>query len=272
MGKVMCRDGGLLAFDEIGSGRPVILLHSLLADRASFRSLAEQLADRHHVIMPSLPGFGGSDSVEGGISSYADRIALLPEALGLSQTPALLGNGFGGFVALAAAARHSASFDRVILADTGMAFDAAGRQTFRVMADKVAAGGMETVLDAAILRLFPEDYIAASPEVVSRCREALMRIAPDSFIQACAALAELDLRDEAAWIKEPVQVVVGQLDAATPPAMARELAERIEGARFSQLEGVGHAPHIQATKELAEIVLAFLVAETEAAPQRADAI
>jgi len=44
----------------IGAGKPVWLLHSLLADAGSCVPLAELLAADHLVMVPDLPGFGGS--------------------------------------------------------------------------------------------------------------------------------------------------------------------------------------------------------------------
>ena len=40
-------------------------------------------------------------------------------------------------------------------------------------------------------------------------------------------------------------VMAGSEDATTPPALARELAARIPGAKFRQLDGCGHCPQIE---------------------------
>ena len=60
-----------------GEGPPLFLLHSLLSDRASFDAVAPQLSRFFRVIVPELPGFGGSQAVGGSLTEVADRMAIL---------------------------------------------------------------------------------------------------------------------------------------------------------------------------------------------------
>jgi 3-oxoadipate enol-lactonase len=113
---------GVLDIVETGAGKPIVLLHSLLADRAIFDKIVPALRRQRRVIVPDLPGFGASSSAGATIEGIADRIAGLFDALGLGTTADVLGNGFGGFVASTLAIRHGAQFDRLVLADTGLAF------------------------------------------------------------------------------------------------------------------------------------------------------
>jgi len=53
-------------------------------------------------------------------------------------------------------------------------------------------------------------------------------------------------------------VVVGALDAATPPALARELASGIPGAKLLELPGCGHCPPLQQPAELVAAIAPFL--------------
>ncbi len=55
------------------TGTPLILLHSLLSDRASFDAIAPELAKSFRVIVPELPGFGRSKALGGGLADVADR-------------------------------------------------------------------------------------------------------------------------------------------------------------------------------------------------------
>ena len=133
---------GVLDIAETGAGKPIILLHSLLADRTVFDRIVPLLAAERRVIVPDLPGFGGSSSAGATIEGIADRIAGLFDALGLGNQADVLGNGFGGFVASALAIRHGAKFDRLVLADTGVAFTPEGKQSFYAMADRVRQSGV----------------------------------------------------------------------------------------------------------------------------------
>ena len=257
MTSVRLRDGALDII-EAGAGKPIVLLHSLLADRAIFDKIVPILARQRRVIVPDLPGFGGSSSAGATIEGIADRIAGLFDALELGTTADVLGNGFGGFVASALAIRHGATFDRLILADTGVGFTPEGKQSFFAMAERVRQSGMEAIVDVALKRLFPEDFIAANPTIMAERRAALVKTNPEFFAEACHALAALDLTAHIGTIRNPTLVVVGELDAATPPEMARALAKALPGAELIEMPGCGHAPMAQAPEAFIKVISKFL--------------
>jgi 3-oxoadipate enol-lactonase len=257
MTSVRLRDGALDII-EAGAGKPIVLLHSLLADRAIFDKIVPILARQRRVIVPDLPGFGGSSSAGATIEGIADRIAGLFDALELGTTADVLGNGFGGFVASALAIRHGATFDRLILADTGVGFTPDGKQSFFAMAERVRQSGMEAIVDVALKRLFPEDFIAANPAIMAERRAALVKTNPEFFAEACHALAALDLMAHIGTIRNPTLVVVGELDAATPPEMARALAKALSGAALIEMPGCGHAPMAQAPEAFIKVISKFL--------------
>jgi 3-oxoadipate enol-lactonase len=97
--------GGQVSMAVSGEGRPLVLLHSLLADCGSFGRITGPLAHHFRVIVPDLPGFGDSTAVLGGLAAVADRVAAALYAMLGEERPILLGNGFGAFVALTMAIR-----------------------------------------------------------------------------------------------------------------------------------------------------------------------
>ena len=257
-------EGGSIDVAEAGSGRPLLLLHSLLADRAVFDRVVPAFARSRRVILPDLPGFGGSSPAGVTAIDIADRIAGLFPAMDLPADTDVLGNGFGGFVASALAIRHGALFGKLVLADTGVAFSDEGRASFYAMAGRVRDLGLEGVVDIAVKRLFPDDFIAANPGIAAERRAALLRMEPARFADMCEALAELDYSAEIGTIRNPTLVLVGGVDAATPPPMSRALAGMIPQAEFVELEGLGHAPMVQDPAAFLRAVSGFL--GTEATP------
>lgn len=257
MASISLRDG-VLDIVESGTGKPIVLLHSLLADRTIFDRVVPMLARTRRVIVPDLPGFGGSSSAGSTIEAIADRISGLFDALNLGTSADVLGNGFGGFIASTLAIRHGEKFDRLVLADTGISFSPEGKKSFFAMAERVRQAGMAAIVDVAMKRLFPEDYIAAHPEVVAERRNALVRTNPEFFAEACLALAALDLTSGIATIRNPALVVVGELDAATPPEMARALVRALPKAALIELPGCGHAPMAQAPETFIKSISDFL--------------
>jgi 3-oxoadipate enol-lactonase len=242
----------------LGQGRPIVLLHSLLADRTSFGPLAALLARTHRVIMLDLPGFGGSHPVTGGLEAVADRCAEAIRALGLAQKPVVLGNGYGGFVALLTAIRHPQLAERLVLADCGAAFSEPGRQAFRNMSAAATAKGLAAISEVAMRRLFSPEFQAANPALVEQRRERFIAVHPETFHAACAALAALDLRPQVPGVKLPVLVLVGEHDEATPPPMSRELAQLLPDARFELLPGCAHVPQLQQPQQFLAAIESFV--------------
>src|SRR6201996_7419896 len=151
---------------EIGAGRPLFLFHSLLSDQASFDAVAPELSRSFRVIVPELPGFGRSQAVHGGLAAVADRMADAVREASAGEAPVVLGNGYGGFVALQMAIRHPGIAARFIFADCGAAFSEDGRQAFRNMAAASRAKGLQAITDVAMRRLFAPEFQEAHPDLM----------------------------------------------------------------------------------------------------------
>lgn len=249
--------GGRLRVRVSGAGPVVWLFHSLLADAGSFAPLAERLSATRRVALPDLPGFAGSAPAGPGLNVVADDMAEAVGALG-GDGADIVGNGYGGFVALTLALRHPALVRRLVLAGTGAAFSAPGRAAFRAMAEAAASRGLAAVADTAMRRLFSPEFQAANPELVAERRARFLATDPAVLADACAALATLDLRDQVGALAMPVLIVVGEQDEATPPAMARELAALVPGARLVELPGLAHVPQLQDPGAFLRAVEGFL--------------
>jgi 3-oxoadipate enol-lactonase len=170
----------------------------------------------------------------------------------------VLGNGFGGFIAVALAARHGASVRRLIAAPALAAFPEPAKQPLRALAELVAKEGMAGVLDAAIRRMFPPPFIEKHPEVVEERKAGLLKADPACFRAACLALASVDLSPVLRDIQSQTLVMAGSEDATTPPALARQLAAGIPNASFRQIEGCGHCPQIENPALFVQVVEGFL--------------
>lgn len=243
-----------------GRGQPLILLHSLLSDSESFDRIMPALAARYRVIVPDLPGFGGSPASSGGFDETADRIASLIEAFAPDGEAVLLGNGFGAFVALQTVIRHPALISRLVLMGCGARFSDEGREAFRKMAAAASAGGLAAIAETAMNRLFAVEFQESHPDLMQDRRRAFLRMNPSVFCEACDTLASLDLSAEASAVRRPTLIIVGDEDRATPLPMARELVQRLPDARLSVLKGCAHVPPLQAPEEVISLLDQFLSA------------
>src|ERR1051325_5488557 len=176
---------------QYGSRPPLVLMHSLLSDRASFDRIVPELSESFRVVIPELPGFGESEPVSGGLAAVADRMAGAVDDLADGEDVIVLGNGYGGFVALQMAIRHPGIATRLVLADCGAAFSEPGREAFRNMAAASSAKGLSAITDVAMRRLFAPEFQAAHPDLMQDRREAFLRTDPTVFRAACDALSAL---------------------------------------------------------------------------------
>jgi pimeloyl-ACP methyl ester carboxylesterase len=96
----------MLAFDRLGSGPPLVLIHPLGADRYVWRPVLERLAEERDCIAVDLPGFGESPALSGDPHPRVLAAAVgtfLSAELGVDRgTAHFAGNSLGGWVALEA--------------------------------------------------------------------------------------------------------------------------------------------------------------------------
>jgi 3-oxoadipate enol-lactonase len=247
-----------LDVEIVGEGETLVLINALLSDRSAYEPLAERLAGERRLVMVNLPGFGTSPKTATSLDDHADTVAGLFDDLALPPSTDILANGLGSFVASKMAIRHGQRFRKLVLVGSGAAFPDAGRATFRALADKVEADGMASVAGAAIKRMFPDDYIAANPAVVAERERVFKSIDAEIFAMSCRLLAALDLGPDLDRIRNPVLVVIGSADGATPPAIGHDLAKRLPDGRAVEMAGVGHVPHVQVPDEFVAVIAPFL--------------
>jgi pimeloyl-ACP methyl ester carboxylesterase len=255
---ILTANGETFDIEQAGSGRDVVLFHSLLTDRSVFDGVVPALARRHRVTLVNLPGFGESSPAGPRIEDYADRMAALFAALRLPPTTDLVAMSFGGFVGLALAVRHRHLIDRLVLVDTAAAFPEHAKAPLRVMAECALREGMKAVVDTALRRMFTEPFIAAHPDVVRERAAVLLGTRPEPFATACRALADLDLRPALPAIRHRALVMVGALDLTTPPVLANELAAGLEGAGYVEIADCAHCPPLERPDAFVSAVLRFL--------------
>ncbi len=133
------------------------------------------------------------------------------------------------FMSVALGIHHGGRLGKLILADTGPGFPEPAKAPLRFLADKVESEGMEAVLDAAMLRMFPEGYIAENPGIIGERKSALAASDPKAFAAAARALSNVEMADQIGSITNDTLVMVGLDDQTTPPALSHALHQGIPG-------------------------------------------
>jgi pimeloyl-ACP methyl ester carboxylesterase len=237
---------GALRAVRTGEGADLVVLHSLLADRHAFDPVLPALAAKHRVTLFNLPGFHGSQPpMLALLDAYVAAIEDGFQEFKIASDAVLIGNGFGGTVALAFALAHPERIAKLIVSDAAAGFPPEGRQAFAAMAQKVADGGLGSVAEIAARRVYSPAYLTAHPEKIEERKRVLLGIDPKAFQAACTVLQETDLVPLLHHLKVPTLVLCGEFDQATPPALNRVVAEKIAGSRYVELPGCGHCPPLE---------------------------
>lgn len=240
--------GGLrIAYERAGSGRPIVFLHGFFGDHRHWRHQLE-LADDHMLIAWDTPGCGGSSVPPDRfrMPDYADLLAEFIGRLDLDQ-PHLVGNSFGGTLALQLAIQHPETIRSVVGIDTYAGWS--GSFTPAVVAERLKASLPD-------LELPPEQVASkwitgfVTPGAPATIKEELRSIItdfnPGGMRLMIRSLAEADLREDLAEVRLPTLLIWGAQDVRSPLAVARELQARLVGSRLVILEGAGHLPQVEA--------------------------
>ena len=128
LGRMVTTGGFRTNVHDRGAGRPVVLIHGSgpgVSAWANWRGVIPVLAERFRGVAPDMVGFGFSDRPDGFVYSRAawiDQTLALIDALDLGEVD-VVGNSFGGAIALALAIAHPERVRRLVLmGSVGLSF------------------------------------------------------------------------------------------------------------------------------------------------------
>ncbi|MGH9368438.1 MAG: alpha/beta fold hydrolase, partial [Thermoanaerobaculia bacterium] len=210
---------------EAGAGPCVVLLHGYPLDGAMWSGVARTLATRFRVFKLDLPGRGENPvAAPHDLEGYADFVdALVKE---LPPPVGLAGFSMGGYVALALLRRGAGNVRALALVDTrAEADDEEGKKRRdEAIATVREKGGVAKIADGMVGRLLAESSLS-NRDLVERLRRILSRQKPETVEADLTAIrGRRDSGDLLSSIQIPTLVLVGELDALTPPALSEKMA------------------------------------------------
>lgn len=222
---ITLRDGCRLATRLDGpAGAPLVVLsNSLGTTLAMWDAQVDALASRYRVLRYDSRGHGASDA-PGGPYTIARLGADVLELLDALDVPRarFCGVSMGGMVGQWLGANAPERLERLVLSNTAAFMGPASAWQERI--DRVRAAGMEAIADGVLARWFTPAFAARAPEVRARMRAAFVATSPSGYAACCAAIRDMDLREDAARIAPRTMLIAAAEDLATPPARAHEIA------------------------------------------------
>ena len=266
--------GGRVAVYQAGPANAketAVLVHGLGKGAArDWARVIPALAERYRVVAIDLPGFGTSD--KGNHHYSPDNFARVLDAVlqGLAPQPfALVGHSMGAAVALAYAAAYPQRVSRLVLVD------AAGVLHLSVYTEFLARVGAQRAIGAdspwfePVVRAIQnrmENFPVRAALVLENAdvRHRILRGDPSAI--SAVAMVEHDFSQSLRAMTVPTLVIWGADDRIAPLRTGQALASAIPQARLVVLEGIGHAPMLEAPERFNPIVLDELDGRQLAAP------
>jgi pimeloyl-ACP methyl ester carboxylesterase len=255
-----------------GEGRSVVLVHGLSGAAANWVHVAPRLAARHRVLVPDLPGHGGSGALPAApnLDAFAERVRRVAELEGMLPTT-VVGHSLGGLVALRWAIRRPQDVLGLVLA--GAAGIGSGTRwaefwislfgitrPAKVIAPLRHAIGRHASLRRAI---FTRWQVADPLSLAADAIEHLL-VAPPlhaDVISAGEALVAGDPRPDLARIRCPALVVWGARDLQVRIDDAFEYARRLR-APLRTIADCGHLLIAERPDACTAAIEAFLDGQT----------
>lgn len=244
MMKTVSLSGEKFAVEDVGEGRPLLLVHGFPLDRSMWVRQIEDLQSVCRVIAPDLRGFGESVVSSGTVTmeQYADDLAHLLDELHVTEPVIYCGLSMGGYIGWQFFQRHRAKLAALIQCDTRAAADTpAARQGRHELADRVLRDGPEFVADSMLPKLFAVTSQTRWSDVVRHTREVILKTNPDGIAAAARGMAVRPaVTGWLSTIDVPTLMIAGTHDAISPPEEMREWAKLIPKSRFVEISGAGH--------------------------------
>ena len=249
---------------EAGKGDPVVLIHGSgpgVTSYANWRLVLPALAENFRVVAPDMVGFGFSErpaNIEYGVQTWADQVVGLMDTLELPKAH-LVGNSFGGAIALRVATQHPDRVGKLVLMGSmGVPFPIT-EGLERVWGYEPSFENMRKVLDVfAYSRELVNDELA---EV--RYRGSIQPGFQESFAAMFPAPrqrwveAMCTPEDDIRRLPHRTLIVHGREDQVIPVQTSLRLEELIDNADLSVFSHCGHWSMIERTADFNRSVSAF---------------
>lgn len=232
-----------IAYELLGKGAPVVLLHPFPANHEFWKPVAERLATRYHVLLPDLRGHGDSGVGEGPASmeKHAADLARVCDEAGIGRA-VLVGVSIGGYILFEFWRCCRQRVRALVLSDTRPQADTEeGRANRLKAAEDVLQRGSEPFIDSMLPKLLGESTHRSRPDLVQAAKRMMMKMSPEGIAQVQRGMAARpDSMETLKTISVPTLLLAGSEDTLTPVADAELMRGNIAGSQLRVIPRGGH--------------------------------
>ena len=258
-------EGQRIAYDVLGEGPPMVLVHGTPFSSFVWRRIARELARRHLVFVYDLLGYGQSDKRQGHDVSLGVQnrvLAALLQHWGL-QRPSIVAHDFGGATALRAHLLNGCDYEKLQLIDPVALRPWGSPFVQHVRAHEAAFAGVPDDIQRAILTAYIQGaaFHPLRPKALEAYSEPwLGPVGRPAFYRQIAQMDERytdEVEPEYGTMRCPVRLLWGVEDQWIPVERGRELARRIPGCALIEVPDCGHLMQEDAPEAVVAAALAF---------------
>ncbi|MEK7305419.1 MAG: alpha/beta fold hydrolase, partial [Nitrospirota bacterium] len=192
------------------------------------------------------------------LDQAADDVRALLDHLSIRQA-LFVGLSMGGYILLAFYRKYADRVKGMVLADTRAQADTPEGKAGRFQMAQIAyKQGPSAIADIMLPKLLSPATIQARPKIVQQVRTMIEGNQISGIAGDLMAMAERP--DSVPLLQQiacPTQIIVGELDQATPPADAKLMAEQIPHAKLAIIPNAAHLANLEQPEEFTKIVAAF---------------
>lgn len=256
-------NGIKIAFQEMGSGEPLLLLMGLGAPGSAWEKHVAAYSEHFRCILMDNRGAGNSDQPRGpyAISTMADEAAALLDYLGIASAR-VAGISMGSGIAQELALRHSAKVKSLVLVSSWAQCDNYTKEIFRHFSRAralLAPGDFTRLLQLWIYA--PDAFDTGRPDLEKAKNEAASAptMPQHAFDAQCQACIDHHTLPRLGSIRQPCLLTVGECDIFTPLRFSSEIASRLPNAQLKVFKGLGHCHHWEDLATFNAITTQFLL-------------
>lgn len=264
--------GSRLRYLVCGAGEPLVLVHGLGGAASNWLPLAPLLEPGRRLLVPELPGHGGSEPLPAApnLNAYADSLAEVAEREGLFPA-AVVGHSLGGAIALRLAIRRPDGVSRLVLAAAAGISSGTRSARYALTITGILKPGRRIAPHRRLVARSPllktlvfgrwgaADPQALPADVVEAFLSGPVRHT-DTF-SAAKALMRDDPRPDLDRVRCPSLVLWGARDNQLPIGDAFDYARRLRG-RLRVIAGCGHLLIGERPDACADAIESFLAASS----------
>ena len=232
-----------LAYEVIGNGPPLILLHPFPAHHELWLPAAQALSSRYRLILPDLRGHGDSSSGDGPatMAKHANDIVRVCEEEEIGRA-GFVGVSIGGYSMFEFWRRHRERVAVLALCNTRPQAETAESRAARLKtAADVLERGTSAFIESMIPKLFGKTTIVNRPDLIDAAKRMMRKMSPESVSLVQKGMADrVDSRPTLQTINVPTLIIGADEDVATPVADAEVMRQNIPRAELKVIARAGH--------------------------------